>query len=388
MGKWVELVHYSDLTKPPTTLGGVKYEGVKDGFEIFYIPDEFVEFGFDFKDTDTSYSSYYSYSGIFWTVDRGKAKKIFISSRSNLVKTVLTIKVNDKEIFQDDDCFNHVQYDWKAEDKIIVRTVKTKNYSLNVTRFHARKSSTAKWECFLDTSDGNNIAYVPSDYVEFGFEFDIYLSTRWPYSGVFWGAKEAEDLKSKGGKVEDIHIKMAGTAGLADISIYVNGHKEFRQTNCSSHERYDWSEGPGLSAPTKLKVLQRGAFATSEMNFYGRKPGGKWEKIFSFGNSGGEETVPDGYVDFGFEFNPMAGTYDGGDTWPYSWPFFLAAEHPGSKVKSISITVGGYLWIFGSTHIDITVQGYDANGGYSSLVSYSKHDLDDTSPNKWKQYSW
>ncbi len=392
MGKWVQLIRAIGMNDPTALLDSITkgtidvYENRGDKTFDFNIPDEFAEFGFEFHSTN---STDYPYSGIFWTVDRGKAKKISIDQKCNVGLGVdkIKIEVNDKEIFNDDSCYSHKQYDWNAEDKITVRTTKTKNYLLNVTRFYARKSAGAEWERIIDTTEGYNIAYVPSDYVEFGFEFNISSGTKWPYSGMFWGAEKAAELKSKGGKVEDINIEMTGAVRYANIYIYVNSHKEVSQEGCSQHTQYDWGTGPGLSAPTKLNVLQRGAFATSDMNFYGRKAGGKWEKLFSFGNSGGEKTVPDEYIDFGFEFYPGF-AWASGDKWPYSQPFWIAEEHPGCSVKSISITVGGYLSFFGSTHIDITVQGYDANGGYSLLYPYSNHDLDDTSPNKWEQYSW
>ncbi len=224
---------------------------------------------------------------------------------------------------------------------------------------------------------------IPKDYVEFGFEFDQKDGTSWPYSNVFWTADD-----SKNEQARNIRIDTGGALRTAYIYIKVNDHVIINE-NCSSHTRYDWSNGPGLSAPNKLNVLQRGAFATSDMNFYGRKAGGKWEKLYSFGNSGDEKAIPDGYVDFGFEFN-IGGALDDGDVWPYSWPFWIAEEHPDCNVKSISITVGGWWWFFGSPHIDITVQGYDANGIYNKLYSYSNHELDykDKSPNKGKQYSW
>ena len=103
--------------------------------------------------------------------------------------------------------------------------------------------------------------------------------------------------------------------------------------------------------------------------FLGRKPGGKWEKLFSKeqGNDSGEKTVPDGYVDFGFGFD-ISGYVNKYEHWPYSVPFWIAEEHPGCKVKSLSIILGGYWWFFGSPHIDITVMGYDANGEYGTFV--------------------
>ena len=401
-GTWVRLMYWSEYKESDT-------DGKPDGDKNFTVYNSYVAFGFE---VDVDVGTQYPYSGVFWEENKDLAKtgepsKINIDLKGTSFNVSVKISVNDTLVVEEYNCSSKVPYGW---NDITVTCYRTIAYFYNATAFYGRKSSSSPWvklitpgEIMKDglvylspdvkqrthkdsSGSGTTEDYytIPRSYVEFGFEFDITGGTYWPYSNVFWTAEQSASTP-----VDTIKCVTGGTVRTASVTIYVNGKEVVNQTNCSSHTRYDWSNGPGLSAPTKLNVLQRGAFATSDMNFYGRKAGGKWEKLYSFGNSGDEKTVPDGYVDFGFEFN-IGGALDDGDVWPYSWPFWIAEEHPDCNVKSISITVGGWWWFFGSPHIDITVMGYDANGEYCNLYSYSNHELDykDKSPNKGKQYSW
>lgn len=216
---------------------------------------------------------------------------------------------------------------------------------------------------------------VPKDYVEFGFEFDQKDGTDWPYSDVFWTVDDAKREQAR-----NIRIDTGGGIRSASIYIEVNGRVVVDKKNCFSGERYDWSSsGPGLSDKIKVTIMQNGGgFVARNANFWGRKAGGTWETSFM-----SNETVSAEYVDFGFEYDTVSST----DPWPYSKPFWIGAEHPGCRVTSISITIGGWLWIFGSTHIDITVMGYDANGHYGTRYTYSNHALD-YEPNTGTRYNW
>ena len=275
---------------------------------------------------------------------RGKAKKIFIYTYSNFTKTELTIKVNDKVVVNDGGCFSHTRYDWNAEDKIMVRTVKTQNYLLNATRFYARKSPTAKWESFIDTTNGNNNTFIPSDYVEFGFEFDIKAGTDWPYSGVFWGAGKTAELKPKGGRVEDINIEMGGTVRGVNIYIYVNGENIVKHINCDSHQRYDWSNRSDI----RVNIRKPGAYALNCSNLYARKSGGTWEKVYN-NDKDSPFTISNEYVEFGFEFDITWGT-----DWPYSNVFWTEKKSESMRVNTIDICMGGALY---NSYITIHVNG-------------------------------
>ena len=114
---------------------------------------------------------------------------------------------------------------------------KTGAYSNNCTRFYARKAGSTKWDVLLDATNGNQEFYIDESagYVEFGFEFDIFWGTDWPYSGVFWTAAQSEEEK-----VEGIYIEMNGTVRDAEIYIYVNDKKVVSENDIWSQEQYKW----------------------------------------------------------------------------------------------------------------------------------------------------
>lgn len=135
-----------------------------NGGARYYITHRYVEFGFEFStpvDEDNDEKTY-PYSGVFWTVDRGEAKKICIDVSSST--NSIAIKVNDQEIFKDSYCFSRIPYDWDAENKICARTVHTANYVNKETNFYARKSTEAKWD-LIETS-GKNRKFIDSNYVQ------------------------------------------------------------------------------------------------------------------------------------------------------------------------------------------------------------------------------
>ncbi len=107
---------------------------------------------------------------------------------------------------------------------------------------YARKPG-GKWECVFDgPNSGDYDFYIDGDYVEFGFEFDITGGCDWPYSDVFWDTKKSEEKT-----VEDIHIRMEGSAGgfwflfgQPSLSIGVNHVMAVDKANLESGARYDW----------------------------------------------------------------------------------------------------------------------------------------------------
>ena len=114
-----------------------------------------------------------------------------------------------------------------------------KLYTNKTTRFYARKSTAARWECLFDGPDEDQEIYIDDDYVEFGFEFSIKERVRygadWPYSGVFWTAED-----SARENVGDIQIVMGGSAGWPTININVNGSRVLYEDGCDADSRYSW----------------------------------------------------------------------------------------------------------------------------------------------------
>lgn len=88
------------------------------------------------------------------------------------------------------------------------------------------------WEKLMDESSGDKSLTVKGKYAEFGFSFDIVWGTDWPYSGVFWTA----DM----GAAKDIYIEWGGAVRNAWITIKVNGKEVVNNTNCSSHDEYNF----------------------------------------------------------------------------------------------------------------------------------------------------
>lgn len=312
----------------------------QDRKEIFEIPVEFVDFGFEL---DIKGGASWPFSGIFWTADRGKAKKIHIDvgTASN---ARIKIEVNDQEVFNDSDRNGHIRYNWDVEDKIMVRTYKTGAYANNAQRFYARKSSTAKWDLIINETNGNHSQHIDPDYVEFGFEFDIMSGTDWPYSGVFWTANKSEELKSKGGKVEDIQIDMTGTVRYSDIYIHVNGENIVSHEHCDTHLRYDWSSRSDI----RVNIRKPGWYALNCSNLYARKPGGTWEKVYN-NDKDSPFTISNEYVEFGFEFDITWGT-----DWPYSNVFWTEKKSESMRVNTIDICMGGAVR---NSYITIHVNG-------------------------------
>ncbi len=159
-------------------------------------------------------------------------------------------------------------------------------------------------------------------------------------------------MKSKGGRVEDIQIKMAGSASLANIYIYVNSETIVSHEHCDTHLQFPW----GSSNTIRVNIRKPGAYSVNDSNLYARKEGGTWEKVYN-----NDKTSPfyisREYVAFGFEFDIMAGT-----DWPYSDVFWTEKQTRSiSLVDTIDVCMGGgvinsYITIHvnGNPVVDIT----------------------------------
>ena len=134
-----------------------------------------------------------------------------------------------------------------ASDQINVKTWKTANYSLNCQRVYARKIAGVNsdgsyrftsWEAVIDATNGDHETNISSDYVEFGFEFDIYggaFARDWPFSRPFWRYWDSQREKPR-----YIYVRMEGTSLYPDLYIYVNDKKVYEYTNLKSGSRYSW----------------------------------------------------------------------------------------------------------------------------------------------------
>ena len=124
---------------------------------------------------------------------------------------------------------------------IIVKTDSANAYATKHQKFHGRpvigvnedgSFKLGPWEKLMDEEGGNKSLTVKGKYAEFGFSFDIVWGTDWPYSDVFWTA----DM----GAAKDIYIEWGGTVRNAWITIKVNGKEVVNNTNCSSHDEYNF----------------------------------------------------------------------------------------------------------------------------------------------------
>ena len=88
------------------------------------------------------------------------------------------------------------------------------------------------WKKLMDEGEGSKSFEIGGEYAEFGFSFDIYRGTDWPYSEVFYTADK--------GAASKINIEWGGACRTAWIEIKVDDKKVVDNTNCSSHSEYDF----------------------------------------------------------------------------------------------------------------------------------------------------
>ena len=241
---------------------------------------------------------------------------------------------------------------------------KTGAYSNNCTRFYARKSDTAFWECLLDATNGEHEFYIDRSkgYVEFGFEFDVMGSFgEWQYSGVFWTAAQSEEEK-----VEGIYIEMNGTVRDAEIYIYVNDKKVVSEDWIYSQDQHHWD----LNSAIKVTVSHSGTCTRTTQELFARTLTG--EEVVLNGRTGSYTMLvsPTAYVDIGYKFG--VNTYT---TLPYNDYFWFGKDHPNDTVEEITIHTSGTYWITNPC-IEITVKGRkDGKGDTVILYHYYNDDL-------------
>ena len=88
------------------------------------------------------------------------------------------------------------------------------------------------WENLMNEGTGDKSKIFNGKYAEFGFSFDITAGTDWPYSDVFWTSNQ--------GVASDISIEWGGTCRTSWIKIDVDGQEVVHNTNCSSHNEYNF----------------------------------------------------------------------------------------------------------------------------------------------------
>ena len=208
---------------------------VTDGDQEIFIDNDYVEFGFEF---DISDGTDWPYSDVFWTAAnsaREVVEDIYIEMGGAIRTATLDIYVNGKNRFHDGNCSSHSQHYWKMTDNISLTIDDDGDYTTKSKAFYARKEN-GGWECLYSAGNGDVWGMgISSDYVEFGFEFDVKWGTNWPYSNVFWTTSQ-----SKSTPVENIWIRLGGGARTATIEIKVNNSRVFYDGNCDSHSRRNW----------------------------------------------------------------------------------------------------------------------------------------------------
>ncbi len=73
--------------------------------------------------------------------------------------------------------------------------------------------------------------YIPGDYVQFAFSFDVTWGTDFPYSGVFWDRSSEHSW-------EKIYIRMEGAVRNAGVTIKVGNKTVVIESNCDSHSEW------------------------------------------------------------------------------------------------------------------------------------------------------
>ena len=204
--------------------------------------------------------------------------------------------------------------------------------------------------------------YLPRDYyVEFAFEFDVVTGTDYPYSDVFWNAEQSANER-----VDTILIDLGGSTRRVNITIKVNNKEVVSKTNCDAHAPKYFKQDDRI----RIKTYKTTSYSLNAQKVYGRKSStGPWTCLLSEKNGDHETHISDsdGYVEFGFEFDVVAGR-----DWPYSGVSWTAAQSEKEKVEDIYIKMTG-------TTLDVDIDIYVNNKNI-----YSKKDLPSGLQYKWK----
>lgn len=218
----------------------------------FDVNAKYKEFGFEFDITDRT--NWLFSDTVYKVSDSAPPQNIIITMGGTEAAPTIEVKVDGRTVLSNNALTDvNPRYDWGAaagddntdeyslrgygsDGDIRVHLDHYGAYILKSFAFYGRELG-GNWVC-LKNGKGLYLAEafpVSSRYVEFGFEFDIFLGTDWPYSNVFWTAAQTEQEAPT-----DINIEMGGTIRMADIEITVNGKTVVDVTNCDAHNRYPW----------------------------------------------------------------------------------------------------------------------------------------------------
>ena len=328
-------------------------------YHTYYIPRNYVEFAFEF---DVVGGTSYPYSDVFWTKAQSASKRVDTIKVDvyGAIRTVnLSIEVNNSEVVHKVNCDAGASKYFKQEPKTRIKTYKTSNYSLTAQRVYGRKSATGPWTCLLNEKNGDHEIFIDDSegYVEFGFEFDIVAGRDWPYSNVFWTAAD-----SAREKLDDVYIMMTGTTFNVDLNIYVNGRNIYSKENLPSSYQHYWKTWNNI----RVKTYKTSNYSLEAQRVYARKAGGSWVCVLDETNGDHTKYIDDDYVEFGFEFDVVAGR-----DWPYSGVFWTASDSSREKVEDI------YIEMTGTTYdVDLKI---DVNG--RTIVN--RQDLPSGSRRSW-----
>ena len=357
--------------------GGDYMGSVERSFELD-VSKEYVEFGFEF---DIVWGTNYPYSGVFWTAKQTavtQPEKIDIELGGTTYGAWIRITVNDViEAAYETRCKSHTPYGW---DHIRFDFDNTDAYNTEGTVLYGRTLSSDRWVKLVDINDrggsgrkANHLAAgvtqlsktelvtnrqtgkeewettyyhnydIPREYVEFAFEFSVVIGTVYPYSDVFW-----TKAQSASERVDTIKVDLYGGVRNVNILIEVNNNEVVRRINCDAGIPKYWKQDDRI----RIKTWKTSNYLLNAQRVYGRKSAtGAWTVLLNETNGDHETYVNDseGYVEFGFEFDIVAGR-----EWPYSNVFWTAADSKEEKLDDI------YIQMYGTTlnvDLDIYVNG-------------------------------
>ncbi|MBQ7544047.1 MAG: hypothetical protein IJT02_03800 [Synergistaceae bacterium] len=190
---WVKVIEFNDdstkrYRNAKYLADGVTQEKKEDGkdtngnqlynyYHTYHIPENrYVEFAFE---CDIIGGTDYPYSDVFWTASQSASEaphSIKIDLSGAVRNANIAIEVNNKTVFKETNLPAGKQRDWSKKDEIRVRLYKTGLYTCKSRAFYARKAG-GSWECLFNTDDGDHDIYISKEYVEFGFDFDIFWGT-------------------------------------------------------------------------------------------------------------------------------------------------------------------------------------------------------------------
>ena len=129
----------------------------------------------------------------------------------------------------------------KINTGALYKTKKVAFYGREITGVNESGYTLGPWTKLLDdcSGRGNIELNIPGKYIAFGFEFDIFWGTEYPYSNVFMDYTGHDFLTNPHpNQVKNINIETGGSPRIAWIEIVADNKKVVDEQNCESHKPY------------------------------------------------------------------------------------------------------------------------------------------------------